>query len=86
MNQYLEPLTKSTLLFAAMFVITALGIAVVRRIRGSEANDMSDSSEMMTKFRDLHAEGGLSDQEFRTIKTKLASDLKAELNSNSNTG
>jgi hypothetical protein len=41
---------------------------------------------MMSKFRELHAEGGLSDEEFRTIKTKLASELKAELKDNSGAG
>ena len=41
---------------------------------------------MMSKFRDLHAEGGLSDEEFRTIKTKLAGELKSELKGNNNNG
>ena len=86
MQQSLETLAQAALLFAAIFVMTAIGIAVVRRYRGGKANDMSDSSEMMSKFRDLHAEGGLSDEEFRTIKTKLAEELKAELKDNSNAG
>ena len=86
MEQSLETLAHAALLFAAIFVITAIGIAVVRRYRGGTAKDMSESSEMMSKFRDLHAEGGLSDEEFRTIKTKLAEELKAELNDNSNAG
>jgi len=74
------------MLFAAIFVMTAIGIAVARRYRDHEANDMSETSDMMSKFRELHAEGGLSDEEFRTIKTKLASELKTELNDNSSTG
>jgi hypothetical protein len=35
---------------------------------------------MLAKFRDLHARGGLSDDEYRTIKTKLATQIEAELN------
>ena len=86
MFEAFESLSHAALLFAAIFVITAIGLAVVRRYRGGAADDRSFSSEMMSKFRELHAEGGLSDEEFRTIKTKLASELKAELNDNSSTG
>jgi hypothetical protein len=41
---------------------------------------------LMSNFRDLYDRGGLSDEEFRTIKAKLASDLKAKLNDNSGAG
>ena len=83
MEELLKPLTKAAALFAAMFGLTAIAITIVRRYRDRRANDMSETSDMMSKFRDLHAEGGLSDEEFRTIKTKLASELRTELNENS---
>jgi uncharacterized membrane protein len=79
MNQELQSLTQAALLFAAVFVLMALGIAVVRRFRDRKVDDMAESSAMMTKFRDLHDQGGLSDEEFRTIKSKLATKLRAEL-------
>jgi len=82
----LESLSRAGLLFAAIFVTTAIGIAIVRRCRGSAAGDRAPSSKMMSKFRELHAKGGLSDEEFRTIKTKLATELKTELNDNSSNG
>ncbi len=79
-----------SLLLAALFVITATGIMVVRRYRGSATDDRQYHSEMMSNFRELYAEGGLSDEEFRTIKTKLASELKSQqkskLNGNSDKG
>ncbi len=75
-----------SLLFAAIFVITAIGIAVVRRYWGRSADDRQYHHEMMSNFRELYAEGGLSDEEFRTIKTKLASEMKSELNGNSDKG
>ncbi len=81
-----HPLARSALLFATVFLITAIGLAVVRRMRGRSGADRQESSELITKFRDLHAKGGLSDEEYRTIKTKLAIELQAELNDNSNTG
>lgn len=90
MYEALEIITKAALLFAAIFVMTAIGFTVARRYRDREAKDMSEASDMMSKFRELHAEGGLSDEEFRTIKTKLAGELKTELGSsisdNGNTG
>lgn len=81
-----ETLSQVALLFTAIFVMTAIGVAIVRRYRGSNADDRPYSSEMMSNFRELHAEGGLSDEEFRTIKAKLAGKLKSELNGNSSTG
>lgn len=83
MDERWQSLTEAALLLAAIFVVVAIGIAIVRRFRGSEVDDVQASSEMMSKFRDLHDEGGLSDEEFRTIKTKLATKLKAELNETS---
>lgn len=86
MSQTLESLAEAAVLFAVIFVVTAIGFALARRYRDRDANDISESSTMMSKFRDLHSEGGLSDEEFRTIKTKLAGELKAELNSNDDNG
>lgn len=81
-----ETLSKAAVWFAVIFAMTAIAVAVARRYRDRKAKDMSDASDLMSKFRELHAEGGLSDEEFRTIKTKLANELKAELNDNGNTG
>ena len=44
------------------------------------------SSELLSKFRDLHEEGKLSDEEFRNIKTLLAEKIQQELNDNSEPG
>jgi hypothetical protein len=72
-------LSQAALLFAAILALLAGALALLRRYRSYEANDTSESSQLMTKFRDLHEQGGLSDEEFRTIKTKLASQLKADM-------
>jgi hypothetical protein len=37
-----------------------------------DAEDADGTLEMLTQFRDLHQEGGLSDDEFRLIKSRLA--------------
>lgn len=75
-----HPLSVATFWFAAIFVILALAVALVRRFRGSAADDQPGSSILLTKFRELHSRGGLSDDEYRTIKTKLAEQLDFELN------
>ena len=76
-----QPLFTAALWFAAIFALLALAIAVLRRFRGSDADDRPTANELLTKFRDLHARGGLSDDEYRTIKTKLATQLQTELTS-----
>lgn len=80
-----HPLFQASLWFAVIFALLALAIVVVRRWRGDAANDQLDASDLLTKFREVHARGGLSDDEYRTIKTKLASELQAELNNNDKT-
>ena len=70
-------------LVAALAIV--LGV-VLRKSRGRDEEDQLPSSDLMTKFREIHDRGGLSDEEFRTIKTKLASELKAELKDTNNTG
>lgn len=85
MNEQLQSLTQAALLFAAVFVLTAIGIVIVRKFRDTDSDDTAESSEMMTRFRDLHEQGGLSDEEFRNIKGKLATKLRADLDKISTT-
>ena len=76
-----HPLAIAALWFAAILGLLALAIRLVRSLRGGAAKDRPSPSDMLSKFRDLHARGGLSDDEYRTIKTKLASEIEAELTS-----
>jgi uncharacterized membrane protein len=73
-------LLQAALWFASILILCAFGILVVRRWRGGAANDQQDASELLTKFRELHLRGGLSDDEYRTIKTKLATRIDTKLN------
>ena len=65
------------------FVI-AFGIAtaiwLIFRIRAyfrEDAEDTDQTLEMLTQFRELHQEGGLSDDEFRLIRSRLAHTAQA---------
>jgi uncharacterized membrane protein len=79
------PLIQAALWFAVILALLALAIAGMRRWRESSADDQAGTNELLTKFRELHARGGLSDDEYRTIKTKLATQIDAELNVNDKT-
>jgi hypothetical protein len=80
-----HPLFQAALWFAAIFLLLALAIAALRKWRGSDADDQPDASELLTKFRELHLQGGLSDDEYRTIKLKLAAKHQATLNDTNET-
>ena len=73
-------LVHAALWMAAILILCALGILVVRKWRGSAADDQPDPSELLTKFRELHGRGSLSDEEYRTIKTKLATQISSTVN------
>jgi uncharacterized membrane protein len=74
-----HPLLLAALWFAAIFALLALAVVFLRRFRGGAADDQPSANELLAKFRDLHDRGGLSDDEYRTIKTKLAAQVEREL-------
>jgi len=80
-----HPLLLAALWFAAIFALLALALVVLRRFRGGAADDQPTAHELLAKFRDLHDRGGLSDDEYRTIKTKLAAQVERELTNSSET-
>ena len=80
-----HPLSIAALWFAVIFALTALAVLAVRRWRGGSADDQLGSSQLLTKFREMHLRGSLSEDEYRTIKTKLATQIQAKLNDNDQT-
>ena len=77
-----HPLAQAALWFAVIFALSALAVLALRRWRGSALGAEPKPSELLTKFRELHGRGTLSDDEYRTIKTTLARQLDAELKEN----
>jgi uncharacterized membrane protein len=65
-----------TLWCAVAAAMVAIGFYIIRRFPRGEENGKLSTSDMMTTFRDLHAQGELSDDEYRNIKGKLAARLK----------
>ena len=66
----------------ALAAVVAIAVYVIGRVRRETAKQLSGRSEedrqtaeLMSRFRELHCQGGLSDEEYRTIKTRLADKL-----------
>ena len=81
-----HPLSQAALWFAVIFALLALAVVVLRKWRGSAYDVQPKAHELLTKFRELHGRGSLSDDEYRTIKTKLARQIDAELRDTNETG
>jgi hypothetical protein len=58
----------------------------IRKTRAEPVQHEPPTSELLSKFRDSHRRGDLSDAEFRTIKTTLAEQLQNELRDDGQTG
>jgi hypothetical protein len=80
MTHLTQSLLQVVLWSAVALAVSALAIAALRKWRGDANDGQPQANELLTKFRELHVRGGLSDDEYRTIKTKLATQLDAELN------
>lgn len=64
---------------ASLSILVAIAIFVIGKIRAKMVQEEPTAHELLSKMRDLHSEGVLSDTEFRTIKTTLAARLQEEL-------
>ena len=64
------------------FVIVTVSLAIwlivwLRSYFREDADDADETLEMLTQFRKLHHEGGLSDDEFRLIRSRLTRKVQA---------
>jgi len=86
----LETLTSSTgQVVVSLAVLTILVVAafyIVQKVREGPEYDCVDAGDLLAKFRELHSQGGLSDEEFRTIKTQLSGQISSELRDNDKKG
>lgn len=67
---------------AVLAILLAVAVYVLEKIRPKPLQNEPRASQWLSKFRELHSRGGLSDEEYRTIKTTLASELQEELKDN----
>ncbi len=71
---------------AVLAAMIAIAAYLVLKFRAKTLQHEPRASEMLSKFRELHSRGELTDEEFRTIKTTLTVQLQKELNDNGKTG
>jgi len=76
-----SPHATIVFLLALTATLIAGGIYVIGRVRAGINAKEPPANELLTKFKELHAQGELSDEEYRTIKAMLAERLQRELNS-----
>ena len=71
---------------AALAILVVIGIYVAGKIRAKAVQQEPSAIDLLTKFREMHGRGVLSDEEFRTIKTTLTERLQTELRDKDETG
>ena len=65
--------------------MTVLGAYFIGKIRAKTLQHEPTTLELMSKFRELHGQGELTDAEFRTIKTILSAELQKQVKDNGDT-
>ena len=87
MTKFLETQAPQLVFWIAVgAILLAVAMYVFGKIRGQTAQQEPTASEMISKFRELHSKGVLSDAEFRTIKSRLAARLGDEVKDNGEKG
>jgi hypothetical protein len=71
---------------AVLAAMIAVAAYFILKFRAKTLQNEPPASELLSKFRDLHSQGELTDEEFRTIKTTLSAQLQRELNDSGKTG
>lgn len=79
------PAARLVVALSMLAILSAIGIYVVRRFRGS-TEESETTSAVLSKFRESRHRGVLSEEEFRTIKTILAERIQAEIKQEDDSG
>ena len=87
MVEFLQSLDREAVIaLLALLVLTILGGFLIQKARAGRTEGASDTHGMLTNFRELHDQGDLSDEEYRTIKSALSTQLQEELHDEEETG
>jgi hypothetical protein len=81
MDQFIARLLSWRFMTPVLVALALLfGLYALHMWRTKFAKKRSPASELITNFRRIYTRGGLSDAEYRNIKSQLARRLRAELN------
>jgi uncharacterized membrane protein len=70
---------QAVIWLAVCAALVAVGIYVVMKVRQTLSEKEAKTHELISDFRELHSQGELSDEEYRTIKATLAARLQQEI-------
>lgn len=65
--------------FTGLTMLVLVGYYLISKVRSNLHDREASPTEFISNFRELHSQGKLSDEEYRTIKTMLGARLQAEL-------
>jgi len=78
--QFLQTPTAQLVIWSGVLVgVVVIGFYVISIFRPTRDNGSYSTSDWISHFRELHSSGVLAEEEFRTIKTKLARQMQQEL-------
>ena len=75
----LQSLARVLMWLAVIVFLVAGLVYLMRWLRGADEDESSQSGDLLTSFRDIHSRGQLSDDEYRTIRSRLAARMQGEL-------
>jgi hypothetical protein len=81
-----DPIVDLAIGMVGLILFVAIAAYVIGKVRKRARHEQSSVLELLSKFRDVHSQGGLSDAEYRTIKTRLANRALGELKDKDQTG
>ncbi|HUY34961.1 MAG TPA: hypothetical protein VMV69_19595 [Pirellulales bacterium] len=73
------PAARLVLWLTVGAILLVLGLYAVSKVREGNDEKRVGANELLSNFRELHSQGELSDDEYRTIKTMLAARVQQEL-------
>ncbi|MAZ94747.1 MAG: hypothetical protein CMJ73_01740 [Planctomycetaceae bacterium] len=73
-----RPVTQVVLWMAALLILMAIAYYVLGRYRDRIDDDVRGPNEWLDNFREMHAEGDISEREFRKVKTVLDEKVQQE--------
>jgi uncharacterized membrane protein len=81
MGAFLQEPTARLILWLALFaMLVTVGVFILARIRRMfQEAEQPVTSDLMSNFRELYSQGELSDEEYQSIKNKLANRMQREL-------
>ena len=74
-----RPIAQVVLWMAALLILMAFSYYALGRYRDRSDGDVRGPNEWLDNFREMHAEGDISEGEFRKVKTVLGEKVQQEL-------